>query len=203
MSTENTSLMQAARQSLEGKWGLSIGTFLVYGLVASAGNSIAGLGTLAAMAIAGPLALGGAMFSLAIARGQEVKLEIIFKGFSRFAPTLVAYLLSTLYTFLWSLLFVVPGIIAALSYSMIFYIMADDAEISGEDAVKKSKAMMDGYKGKLFRLHLRFVLWGIACLFTLGIGFFWLVPYIHITMAKFYEDIKGGAAGTAYPKPFE
>lgn len=203
MSTENTSLMQAARQSLDGNWGLGIGTFLVYGLAASIGNSIAGIGTLASLIIGGPLALGGAMFSLAMARGQEVKLEMIFKGFSRFGPTLVAYLLSALYTFLWSLLFIVPGIIAALSYSMIFYIMADDEQISGEDALKKSKAMMDGYKAKLFRLHLRFVLWGIACLFTLGIGFLWLVPYIHITMAKFYEDIKGGAAGNAYPKPFE
>ena len=158
---------------------------------------------MASIAIAGPLALGGATFSLAMARGQEVKLDMIFKGFSRFAPALVAHLLKLLYVILWSLLFIVPGIIAALSYAMTFYIMVDDVQINGEDALKKSKAMMEGYKGKLFRLYLRFILWGMVCVLTFGIGFLWLIPYIHITMAKFYDDIKGGTAGTAYPKPFE
>jgi uncharacterized membrane protein len=96
-----------------------------------------------------------------------------------------------LYIFLWSLLLVIPGIIAALSYSMTFYIIADDPSIKPQDALKKSKAMMNGYKEKLFYLYLRFILLAMLCILTLGIGFLWLIPYIHITMAKFYDDING------------
>jgi uncharacterized membrane protein len=60
-----------------------------------------------------------------------------------------------------------------------------------QDALKKSKSMMDGHKLKLFYLCLRFFLLALLCILTLGIGFFWLIPYGHVTMAKFYDDIKG------------
>jgi uncharacterized membrane protein len=86
---------------------------------------------------------------------------------------------------------IIPGIIAALSYSMTFYILADDQEIKAEDALRKSKMMTEGYKLKLFYLGLRFLLLAFLCVLTLGIGFFFLIPFIHVTMAKFYDDIKG------------
>jgi uncharacterized membrane protein len=91
---------------------------------------------------------------------------------------------------LWALLLVIPGIIAALGYSMTFYILADDESIKAEDALKKSKLMMEGHKLKLFYLYLRFFLLALLCVLTLGIGFLWLIPFINITMAKFYDDIR-------------
>jgi uncharacterized membrane protein len=91
---------------------------------------------------------------------------------------------------LWMLLLIIPGIIAALSYSMTFYIIADDETMDAMEAIDKSKAMMDGYKWKYFCLALRFVGWALLCLLTLGIGFFWLMPYMQVTNAKFYEDVK-------------
>jgi uncharacterized membrane protein len=91
---------------------------------------------------------------------------------------------------LWMLLLIIPGIIAALSYSMTFYIIADDETMDAMEAIDKSKAMMDGYKWKYFCLALRFVGWALLCILTLGIGFFWLMPYMQVTNAKFYEDVK-------------
>jgi uncharacterized membrane protein len=197
MNTENITLMRAARESLKGKWGLAILTFFIYTLLTTASGSLRSHGsvlTLSSMLtliIGGPLALGAAIFSLSISRGKEARLEQIFQGFNSFSTAFIAYLLIILYVLLWALLLIVPGIIAALGYYMTFYILADDPLIKPQDALKKSKSMMDGYKLKLFYLGLRFFLLALLCILTLGIGFLWLIPYVHITMAKFYDDIKG------------
>jgi uncharacterized membrane protein len=196
MNTENVTLLRAARESLKGKWGLAILTFLIYTLFTSATGSVASSGSnitfsLLNIIIGGPFALGAAIFSLSISRGKEPMLEQIFQGFNRFSDAFVAYLLIVVYVLLWTLLLIVPGIIAALGYSMTFYIMTDDPLIKPQDALKKSKSMMNGHKLKLFYLFLRFLLLGLLCILTLGIGFLWLIPYIHVTMAKFYDDING------------
>jgi uncharacterized membrane protein len=190
MNTENIELMRRARESLRDRWGLAIGTFLVYHLFLGFGGAFHGAGVVVTLLIGGPFTLGAAIFSLAISRGMEARVEQLFQGFNRFAIALEAYLLMILYVILWSLLFVVPGIMAALSYSMIFYILADEPSLKALEALKKSKAMMDGYKLKLFYLCLRFFLLALLCILTLGIGFFWLIPYIQITMVKFYDDIR-------------
>jgi Predicted integral membrane protein len=197
MNTENITLMRAARESLKGKWGLAIVTFLIFTLLTTATGSvrphgsILTLSTTLTLIIGGPLALGAAIFSLSISRGKEARLEQIFQGFNSFSTAFVAYILIILYVLLWALLLIVPGIIAALGYYMTFYILADDPLIKPQDALKKSKSMMDGYKLKLFYLGLRFFLLALLCILTLGIGFLWLIPYVHVTMAKFYDDIKG------------
>lgn len=187
---ENVVLMQMARASLKDKWGLAIGTFVIYSIIVGAGGSIGAWGSIISLLLAGPFLLGAAFFSLSISRGKEARLEQIFHGFNYFTSALLAYLLMFVYVLLWSLLLIVPGIIAALSYSMTFYIIADEPSIKAEAALEKSKAMMDGYKLKLFYLCLRFFLLGLLCVLTLGIGFFWLVPFVHVTIAKFYDDIR-------------
>jgi uncharacterized membrane protein len=95
---------------------------------------------------------------------------------------------------LWLLLLIVPGIIAAISYSQTFFILAEDNTIRPSEAIEKSKKMMDGNKLKYFYLCLRFLGLGLLCILTLGIGFLWLAPYIQVTNAKFYDDIKVPAA---------
>ena len=190
MTRSNVELMQSARESLTGKWGVAIGTFLIYILIVSVPGSIRPTGSLLSLIVGGPFALVAAIFSLSISRGKEARLEMIFDGFKHFTAALAAYLLMVLYVILWSLLLIVPGIIAALSYSMIFYILADDPTIKAQDVLKQSKAMMDGYKLKLFYLCLRFFLIALLCVLTLGIGFLWLIPYVNVTMAKFYDDIR-------------
>jgi len=197
MNTDNLTLMRASREALRGKWGIAILTFFIYTLLTTTSGTLRAHGSFLTLSstltliIGGPLALGAAIFSLTIARGKEGNLGQLFDGFNHFATALVTYLLMLLYVFLWLLLLIVPGIIAALGYSMTFYILADDPQIKPQDALKKSKSMMDGHKEKLFYLCLRFLLLGILCILTLGIGFLWLVPYVHVTMAKFYDDVKG------------
>ena len=193
MKTENLVLMQMARKSLKDKWGLAIGTYVVYmliiGAIQTTTESFPLVGLLL-LAISGPMALGIAIFSINISRNQDARLEQIFQGFNNFKTSLGAYLLMLLFTFLWTLLLIIPGIIAVLSYSMTFYILADDNSIGAMEAIDKSKKMMDGYKWKYFCLGLRFIGWSLLCILTLGIGFLWLLPYMQVSMVKFYDDIK-------------
>ena len=197
MNTENITLMRAGRESLKGNWGVAIVTFLIYTLLTStsgslrANDSLLTISATITLIIVGPLALGAAIFSLSLARGKEARLEQIFLGFNNFSTAFITYLLILVYVLLWTLLLIIPGIIAALGYSMTFYILVDDPLIKPQDALRKSKSMMNGYKEKLFYLCLRFFLLSILCILTLGIGFLWLIPYFHVTMAKFYDDIKG------------
>jgi uncharacterized membrane protein len=193
MITENVVLMRNARESLTGKWGLAIGTFVIYFIISGAiqaiSREIPSVGIIS-LIIGGPFALGIATFSLALSRNQDARLEQIFQGFNNFGTALVAYLLMILFIVLWALLLIVPGIIAAISYSLTFFILSEDPSMKAMDAIDKSKKMMDGYKWKYFCLMLRFIGWSLLCLLTLGIGFLWLVPYIQVTLAKFYDDVK-------------
>jgi len=201
---ENVAFMRMAKESLRDKWGLAIGTFLVYTLIINGlqfnytfysnmfgTNALVSSGGLISLIIGGPMTLGAAYFALAISRNKEARFEQLFKGFNNFGTALLAYLLMAIFTVLWMLLLIIPGIIAAISYAMTFYIIADDPSIDAMAAIDKSKKMMYGYKWKFFCLNLRFLGWAILCLFTLGIGFLWLIPYMEISFAKFYDDLKG------------
>lgn len=190
MANSNKELMQQARQSLEGKWGLAIGTTLLYVLITGCLQAVPGFGFIVTLVIGGPMAYGITKFSVLLSRNEEARLEQIFDGFENFQRNLIAYLIVLGYTLLWLLCLIVPGIIAALSYAMTFYILYDDENISPQDAIEKSKLMMYGHKLKLFYLCLRFMLWALLCLLTLGLGFLLLLPYIQITFAKFYDDVK-------------
>lgn len=190
MQIPNLELMRQARASLSGKWGTAILVFFLYLIVVIIAQTIPVLGYVAMLIISGPFALGLAMVALSISKEDEPKLEQLFAGFNHFMPAFLAHLLTMIYTILWSLLLIVPGIIAALSYSMTYYIIAEDPSISASDAIDKSKKMMDGYKWEYFKLCLRFIPWVLLCILTLGIGFLWLFPWIQVTSAKFYEEVK-------------
>ena len=95
-----------------------------------------------------------------------------------------------LFTFLWTLLFIIPGIIKAFSYAMSPYILEENPELSANEAIDRSRAMMKGHKFDLFWLYLSFIGWGFLCIFTLGIGLLWLMPYMQTAEAAFYEDVK-------------
>lgn len=185
--------MKMALGSLKGKWGIAIGAVVVYFLILGAIQGITRLSPFAGiipLIIAGPMALGIVIFFINISRNQNAKLEQIFQGFNRFGTSMGAYLLVFLFTLLWTLLLIIPGIIASLSYSMTFLILADDNSIGAMEAIDKSKKMMYGYKWKFFCLGLRFLGWALLCILTLGIGFLWLTPYMIVSMVKFYDDIK-------------
>ena len=95
-----------------------------------------------------------------------------------------------LFTFLWSLLFIIPGIVKCFSYSMTPFILEEHPELGANEAIDHSRAMMKGHKFDLFWLILSFIGWGFLCLFTFGIGYLWLVPYMDTSISAFYEDVK-------------
>lgn len=187
--TSNAELMTRAREVLSTNWGLAIVTFLLYSIVVGFIQAIPYIGPVVMFIVGGPFAFGLAYFALNFSRQTNPKIEDIFNGFSEFGRAFTAYLLTNLFIFGWMLLLIVPGIIKAYAYSMTYYIMLDDKTISVTDAITKSREIMDGNKFKLFCLGCRFIGWGLLCILTLGIGFLWLIPYISISMAKFYDDV--------------
>jgi len=141
--------------------------------------------------LAGPVAFGVANFYLVMTRTAKTEFDSFIQGFKRFLDTLVAHFLMAVFTILWSLLLVIPGIIAALSYAMTYYIMIDNPEVSPSEAIQLSKEMMNGHKAELFILGLSFLGWLILGALTFGLGLLYAVPYINATMVQFYQSISG------------
>ncbi|CAK6477153.1 DUF975 family protein [Peribacillus castrilensis] len=100
-----------------------------------------------------------------------------------------ASILQAIFIFLWSLLLIIPGIIKAIAYSQQFFLLKDHPEYTVLEAITESKKRMKGLKWKYFLMHLSFIGWGILCMFTLGIGLLWLIPYAGTTTAAFYEEL--------------
>ncbi|MBE6690146.1 MAG: DUF975 family protein [Ruminococcaceae bacterium] len=175
-----------ARERLQGQWGTMILLSFVYSLIVNAISFISGIGM---YIIGGPLIVGLALAYLKVIRGDKPEFNDLFSGFDRFGGNLTTYLLHTLYTFLWSLLFI-PIFIKPFSYALTFYIRVDNPDIGADDAITLSRQMMDGYKWKLFCLRLSFIGWAFLSILTLGIGFFFLTPYMEAANAAFYEERK-------------
>ena len=188
--TENKVLMANARDSLRGFWGLAIGALVIYVLVFCVLGCFPVIGTIATYVIVGPMTVGGVRFTLAVSRKGKPEIGQLFSGFDRFGTHLAAYLLQTIFVALWTLLLIIPGIIAALSYSMTYFIIAEDSSISASDAITKSKKMMKGNKWKLSCLGFRFIGWFLLAMLTFGIGLLWVGPYIYVSYAQFYDDLK-------------
>jgi len=188
--TENKILMANARDSLRGFWGLAIGALIVYSLVFIVGGLFPIIGQIAIYIIVGPMTVGGVRFTLSVSRKEKPEIGQLFSGFDRFGNHLAAYFLQSLFVSLWSLLLIVPGIIAAHAYSMTYFIIAEDSSISASEAITKSKKMMKGNKWKLSCLGFRFTGWFLLAMLSFGIGFLWVGPYTYVSLAKFYDDLK-------------
>ena len=135
--------------------------------------------------------VGHAKFYLNITDMENASIGDLFSMFNRWKTLIVAELLRSIYVFLWTLLLVIPGIIASYSYAMVPFILSEDESITPSEALKKSKEMMYGNRMRLFCLHISFLGWAILCIFTLGIGFLWLTPYLNSATADFYRDVSG------------
>ena len=111
-------------------------------------------------------------------------------AFSDYVRNAVSILLVYLYTILWTLLFIVPGIIKGLAYSLTPFIVKDNPQLLPNEAINLSMKMMKGHKFDLFYLYLSFIGWILLAMLTLGIGLLWVIPYMQTSMAAFYLDVK-------------
>lgn len=139
-----------------------------------------------------PLNYGYLMTFLRFSRGENLAVENLFAMFKGdyYKKSVVLGLLVGIYTLLWTLLLIVPGLIKSLSYALAPYIMIDNPELSAEEAICKSMKMMEGHKMDLFLIQLGYVGLGLLSMLLLGIPLLWLMPYYQVVYAKFYEEIK-------------
>lgn len=178
---------RAAWNKLSGHWIEVVVAYVIYSLmVAVAGTTGIGL-----LLLSGVFTVGMSLYVLQLVRFGNFKLEYIFGGFSQgLGSNIVAGILVPLFTFLWSLLFWIPGIIKTYSYSMTYYILADNPEMAPTDAITESRKLMNGKKWKLFCLDFSFIGWYLLSVLTFGILALWIAPYHMTARAEFYESIK-------------
>ena len=141
----------------------------------------------------GPLTYGLSYLYLKQSRtGNKMELAEIFEGFKAdFVGNFLLGFLQSLFIALWSMLFVIPGIVKQYSWSMAYYVKIDHPDYDWRACLDESKRITMGHKGELFLLDLSFIGWAIVCVFTFGIGYFWLIPYMTATKAEYYEALRG------------
>ena len=230
----SSELRAIARRNLEGTWGISVGVALVAallgGLIVGTGSninfnfnedtvrnlppifwtvllplvSVAGLLGIVSFILGGTVELGYAKFLLKQYDRKQLQFSDLFSQFERFGTGFAQKLLRTLYTCLWALLLVIPGIVKGLSYAMTPFILEEHPEMTASEAIKASMRLMDGHKMDLFILGLTFIGWQILACLTMGIGFLFLNPYMNAAYAAFYRSISTGRQeARAYVPPVE
>ena len=178
-----------------GKWVTFVLIVLINALIFGAVNSldfnrfVASVASVVTFLIGGPFALGMAKVSLNVVRGFEIKIEMLFDGFKDFARSFVLNLINGLLILLGLILFIVPGIILAYSYSMSFYILHDNPDMSANEARIRSAELMKGNKLRLFCLQVSFIGWFILGVLTAGILLLWVTPYYKTAEACFYSSL--------------
>jgi len=186
--------MAQAREVLAQKWTACAGGAAIYLVAIFAVQSLPLLGPIVGLIVFGPATLGFSLFFLQLHRSGETDLSLLLKGFDRFNVGIIAHILQVLFVTLWACLLIIPGVIAWCSYSMTYYILAEDETLTPLEAITRSKQMMQGYKWKLAAMYVRSSGWYVLCLLTSGIGFLWYLPYIEASRIQLYHDIKAQQA---------
>ena len=200
-------LRNQARETLRGKWAQPVVAALIL-IVITGFSQVSGrihsayliaFGGLVSLFIGANLQYGFQVGILRFNRGRENTVSEMFNaGFKEdYGRVLGIVLLTAVFTFLWTLLLVIPGIIKAYSYAMTKYIAEDNPELGPNQCIERSMIMMDGHKWELFMLHLSFIGWILLGILSLGIGMLWVGPWIQMAEAKFYEELKAEAAVAA------
>lgn len=196
-------LKAAAKSQIKGKIGILFIIALIIGLISGVASAILSLipgGSLVASIIITPaFSLSLIRVYLNVIKGNHPKAGDSFCGFDDFWSAFKVTFLVGLFTFLWSLLFVIPGIIKSFSYSMSTYILAENKGKPALECINESKAMTNGHKMDLFVLVLSFIGWVFLCAITLGIASIWVIPYMQATYANAYNSLKPIAVADEQP----
>lgn len=149
---------------------------------------------IAAAILGGVTRMGYCRYNMNLLDGKAQFSDIFSYYSTDFLKGFITRILVSLFITLWTLLFIIPGLIHAYAYSMTFYILADNPDMDAMAAIKKSKEMMKGHKWELFCLQFSFIGWMILSAFTAGIGALFLNPYMEAATAAFYREISGTKA---------
>ena len=169
-------------------WLMALAVCLIQSLVLSLAGSI----VIGVILVGGLLSYGLCHVFLQMVRSQKTKPEIsdLFTGSDQFLSLLILYCLQALFTFLWTLLFIVPGIIKSYAYSMAFYIKHDHPEYDWKKCLDESQRYMMGHKWQLFCLDFSFIGWILLGSCCCGLGMLWVTPYQQLAHTNFYENLK-------------
>ena len=187
-------LKAQAKAQLKGNIGILIAVTLIIGAISAVASTLAALipfgGAIIAIVITPAFVLSTSRIYLMVVRGGNPEIKDSFSGFDDFFSAFKVTLLVGFYTFLWSLLFIIPGIIKSYSYSMSVYVLADNKGMSARECIAESKKMTNGHKAELFVLDLSFIGWYLLSCLTCGLAMLYVVPLINATHANVYETIK-------------
>ncbi|MBO5312781.1 MAG: DUF975 family protein [Clostridia bacterium] len=198
----SSELRQRARASLGGnifstRWIYALVACIIQSAIVSVISGFPLVGSIAVLILMGPLSMGLCQYFLNSSirkEGDAESFATMFNHFSTdFGGNAILGILTGLFTFLWSLLFIFPGIIKSYSYAMAYYIKIDHPEYSATQAITESRRMMNGYKFKLFCLDLSFIGWYIVGFLACCVGTFWVNPYAQASRAEFYLALKSKA----------
>ena len=186
----NREIRNAASQLLKGNWLYPVLCTILFFALAS----ITGTIPLGGLLVFCPLVFGFSLTFLLFVRGETTDDDLVtkpFMVFKNYGRYLGASILVYIFTFLWSLLFIIPGIVKGYSYALTPYITHDQPALPVRECLRRSQQMMKGYKMKLLMLYLSYLGWAGLCILTFGFGFLILQPYIRTSVAAFYHDITG------------
>ena len=184
-------------------WLTVLAAYLIFsGIIGAANNMSCGI---AGLIFSGPFLFGFYRLTTNVVRGKKDEnigeLFCAFKG--HFSRAMLVHLMTYLFTILWTLLFIIPGIVKYYSYSMAQYILQDDPTKSWKQCIDESRKMMDGHKGQLFCLDLSFIGWMLLGFLCCCIGVVFVYPYHEVARANFYMALKAmnEPAPTEAPSP--
>lgn len=183
-------LSKKAWHDLSGKWGWCILAGIIAIVILTAARVIPFLGFVSDILLF-PLTIGIILLYLRVARNETIGLEVIFEPFSQYGRMVLGGIAVGALIALGYLLLIIPGIIFSLWFSMTFYVMLDNPQYTVTEAMKESRAIMYGHKLAMF---LYMIVWSLlfmaVTVCTLGIGLFWLFPWMGTFWANFYLSIK-------------
>lgn len=194
-------LKTKSKEQLRGNWGKVIIATLIVMLITSTGVTTArffedGSGititaNLISLFFGGVFTVGLSKFLLNFIDGvDKANISDILSGFSIYFKTLGLYLLYGLIVFVGLIFLFIPGIILGLMFSQSFFILAEDNEKGIIQCLEESANLMKENKLDFFVLQLSFIGWIILSILTLGIGYIWLQPYMSLTEANYYLELK-------------
>lgn len=189
----NQEIRQDVSAMLKGKWSAAVLVALVFGVIASFTSCSFPL----VLFVYAPMSLGFVKMMIGYVRGTErMEVEGIFSAFNStyYWKSMGLYLLQGIYTFLWTLLFIIPGIVKYCSYFFAPYILADNPTMTAEESICRSMQIMEGHKMQLFLMLLGYTALAILSSLLLFIPMLWIIPYYQVTLAKFYEEVKYSVA---------
>ncbi|MBR5136583.1 MAG: DUF975 family protein [Clostridia bacterium] len=187
-------LKAAAKSQIKGKIGVLFLITVIISVISGVASGLLALipgGAIVASVIITPaFALSMVRIYMGVVAGTKPTVKDSFSGFDDFWAAFKVTFLVELKVFLWSLLFVIPGIVKTFSYSMAMYVLAENKGMSARKCIEESKKMTKGHKMELFVLALSFIGWGLLVVVTFGIAAIWVAPYMQATFTNAYYSLK-------------